>query len=94
MTTPGSASTSCGRPFGDLAALLQRDRLIGKLGEKRHLVVDDAQGRSMRPQIAEHALQIMDFVIAEPGCRFIEQQQLRLAHHRHRDAKHLFLAIG
>ena len=51
---------------GDLAALLKCDGLIGKLGEKRHLVIDDAKGRAMRAQIAQHVFQVLDFVVAEP----------------------------
>src|SRR6185437_439398 len=83
-----------GAAFGDLGAVVDDDRAIGELAEKSHAMIDDAQRGALLPQVAKHRVEISDLVVAKAAGGLVEQQNLRLAHQRHRDAEHLFAAVG
>ena len=69
------------------------DRAIGEAAEEADAMIDDAKCHAVRAQVAEHLVEVADFILSESAARFVQQQQLRLAHQRHRHPKHLFAAI-
>src|SRR5689334_22538861 len=83
-----------GRAFGDDRSLLKRDRAVGDAGEEVDLVIDYAERRMRGPEVAQHFLEAADLVLAQPRGWLVEEEELRLAHHRHGDSEHLLLPVG
>src|SRR6476646_5924302 len=81
------------RPLCDHCAMRQRDRTVGQPAEKADYVIDDAQRHPMRAKVAQHDFKADDLLLAEPGGRFVKQEKLWIAHHRHGDPKHLLGSI-
>src|SRR5205809_4797616 len=83
-----------GRALGDLSAMMQADSAVRQSPEKAYLVIDDAQRGSVIAQVAQNRLEAAYLGLAEPGRGLVQEQELGLAHHGHRDPEHFFLAVG
>ena len=82
-------------PSAILHALLQRQRAVGGCGAGNATLW--SMMHSVVPSRADRRSTASRFwisVVAQPRGRLVQQQQFRLAHHRHGDAQHLLLPIG
>ena len=78
--TRGSSRTSSGRAFGDLAAEIEHDDLVGDRHHHRHVVFDEEDAQlELVPQRADQLAELVDLGMRETGRRLVEQQQTRAA---------------
>src|SRR5579864_8394721 len=71
------ANDVMGAAHGDDLAEIHRDDLVNKLHELAQLVLDDKDRESLaRMERANKRSELVDLAGAEPGERFIEQQEL------------------
>src|ERR1700741_866622 len=81
------------RTFRNLAAVMHGDGTIGESAEEPNIVIDDAERRTVLAEVAQHLTEIGDLAVTKTSSRLVEQQQFGLAHQRHGDTEHFFIAI-
>ena len=69
------------------------DRAIRESPEEADAMIDHAERHAVRAQIAQHLVEIADFILSESAARLVQQQHLRLAHQCHRHAEHFFATV-
>src|ERR1700730_441596 len=67
---------------------------MSEAAEKADLVVHEAERGAGAVHLVEHGLEVPDLVAAEARGRLVEEEELGLAHERHRDTEHLLFPVG